>query len=79
METYCHHMVFQPHDHLPCPTSMPSKAIILTLAMGLTRQESESKPNVTRHQLNSYNLMHNQDSQLRYKVKQNFKDRVICS
>jgi hypothetical protein len=61
LKAYCHHVVFRPHDHLPWPTSTPSKAIDLYLVVGINKEGTEVTLMHLGHQFNSYDLTHNQD------------------
>jgi hypothetical protein len=51
----------------------------LSLAIGLTRVDWKVSLMQLWHPLNSYNLMHKQESELRYKGKQNSSTVVRCT
>jgi hypothetical protein len=55
-----------------------AKAIGISLAIGLTSMDRKVSLMQLRHPFNSYNLMHNQDSYLRYKAKKNSRIVVRC-
>jgi hypothetical protein len=61
-KVYCRHMVSQQHGDIPLPTSMPSQCYQLLTSNRINKDRTESNPNASRHQSNSYNLMHNQYS-----------------